>query len=498
TGGNFGVHWGKMTSQGTMEVKIPLIGIPWYDAYDRLKFEYGYDNNAWPVPGGSFQSNFNWLYEIVQRNITDPWYEARARGAILNDVVADDPAYELLPHPFKLDNSTDPILTTPDAGWSNWWQLQDQTSPPDYKEVIFPRIDYDFWKEVALQGRGTGNSYYMWPAPAGGEMYTDGVTTKSFAEWVNVCEGNKGYESEPGFYFFDTKNQLNPQGVGAAGELADGISLNSADDGPDFQMQGFIYVNAELWETTGVSGPNPGDDDCLENGGQVACYYNAPGEPYRDIGYKEVLVDLSGYSGEIKGTSDGAWSYQDLNDNGEFDLFIEEINITRPSGGAPINNVPLPKAWFVGCTIGTDCSEPHEPYLNIKYQDFAKSGGGAEPMQMGWYTAAGEVLMPKDLSGAGVPADCDATPTDCTSNKYDRDGALVDDLQPILDGVFYIEGDFELEGNAVYFGSVLVNGDVIPTGTAEVWFDEKLVKGDWPPKEMKIPRAYVTAHQTDQ
>jgi hypothetical protein len=45
---------------------------------------------------------------------------------------------------------------------------------------------------------------------------------------------------------------------------------------------------------------------------------------------------------------------------------------------------------------------------------------------------------------------------------------------------------------------VLINGDINPTGTAEVWFDERLIKDEWPPKEWPFPRAFITAISTDQ
>ena len=46
TGGNLGVHWGKMTSEEDMEFANPLIALPWHDATHRVNFESGYYNSS--------------------------------------------------------------------------------------------------------------------------------------------------------------------------------------------------------------------------------------------------------------------------------------------------------------------------------------------------------------------------------------------------------------------------------------------------------------------
>ena len=68
----------------------------------------------------------------------------------------------------------------------------------------------------------------------------------------------------------------------------------------------------------------------------------------------------------------------------------------------------------------------------------------------------------------------------------------------VVNGVMYNAGTFETQGNAKYFGSVVAQRGVIDGGgTPEFWFDERLVKGEWPPKGMSIPRVVVSVWQTD-
>ncbi|HUF17869.1 MAG TPA: pilus assembly PilX N-terminal domain-containing protein [Thermoanaerobaculia bacterium] len=480
TGGNYGVHWGKMTSQGTMEIKRALKSIPWFNAHERVHFERGYNDVLYPLGTGEFWDQHDWLTEIVERNYEDPWYEARARGDITNPI-----APALVPGPFVKDDLSNDVELDPKSGWSNWFQEQAFTSYPNYLEVIFPRIDYDFWKEIALQGVSSGQEGVYYLRPTGGENYTDGTATKNFAKWTNT---NRAVNpAKAGFYFFDTMNGLSPQGPGAPGILAPPIDVNSSDDGPTFGMMGFIYLNAESFGSSGISPP--------------AQWVNFPGEPYRDVGfqfYDEITFMTPIAPPPGQGAGNGRWDFQDVNGNGVFDVWVEEVTRARPSGGSVTFWRPVP--YTPGCSVLVDCSEPHEPYLNIVYPTEAKFGGGPREVRAEWEPNGSQTRRPKRRPGGVTPSCTDpANYSICTSNGYDRDGGMVNDLFPMLNGVMYIEGDFgDTTGNADYFGSLLVNGNVSGTGTPEVWFDERLIKGDWPPPEFNFPRVYISAHLTDQ
>jgi hypothetical protein len=518
TSGSFGVHWGKMTSELDMEIKRPLVGLPWFDAWHVMHFERGYywpdpTNNPEtgpgynhvgdPNPASGLYDQHNWLYQIWGRSLDDPWYEARAKGDILNTPAAVfDGAGNRRPHPIKYGSFNHNIENTPLYGWSNWFQGQNRSEPPlpglpgsDYKEVIFPRIDYNFWKSIAQAAAGQGNVFYLrWVA---GDQYTDGVETKRFGNWVNTVTGAK-----PGFYFFDTRNGLSPQGPGAPGQLAPAISLNSASfTGNTFKMAGFIYLNVESFGTTGINGPD-GD-------------FNAPSEPFRDIGFTRVddsVVPHVYTSDHNFGANNGRWDYQDLNGNKKFDIFLRSQPVTKPDGNSV--TVWLPVKWWPGCVpgnngdTGANCSEPHEPFLNLQYPTRACcSGPTPNPLTVGWENPTNPTRRPKELLPNGAVPNCNQSANYhlCTSNGYDERGALTRNFgntansgAPILDGILYNEGTFDTSGNAHYFGSVLVQGKVWGTGGAEVWFDDCLITGCWEDKFIEMPRVYVSAHQTDQ
>jgi hypothetical protein len=520
TGGNFGVHWGRMTSEGSLEIKRPLVGLPWFDAWNSIRFERGYfaagfgafydpsDPTSDPNDATDFCSAENWLYKIYNALIEDPWYEARAKGNIINPIsgTADQP--------FKFQNATNDIVNTPNVGWSNWFQNQDgdesgaACGAQNKKMVIFPKIDYEFWKALS-QSASTSTSgvkYLRWVA---GENYTDGIETKNFAKWVNTVTGAK-----PGFYFFDSRNGLNPQGDAPAGVLTPKVLINSSDDGPTFLMKGFIYLNSEEYGSQGINGP----------GG----WYNFPGEPYRDIGYWRVNTSVTPHEYALDagnrivvGANNGEWNYQDVNGNGRFDVFVAPRSPAIPGSASSLSNEYFPVPWTPGCTpgmngvAGADCSEPHEPYLNLVYPsvgNYAQAccGGGGAPrrVSVGWQAPNSFSKLPiKKNETTGLPITCtggNAYDPNCTSNAFDRDGPLVNNFgntsntRPILDGVLYNEGRFDSQGNAAYFGSILINGAIIGTGTPEVWFDELLIKGGWQDKFKELPRVFVTAHETEQ
>jgi Tfp pilus assembly protein PilX len=92
---------------------------------------------------------------------------------------------------------------------------------------------------------------------------------------------------------------------------------------------------------------------------------------------------------------------------------------------------------------------------------------------------------------------CSATAGQAASPVKDSTG-LPFQTDVMLDGVFYISGTFEAQGNSQYFGSVVAERGVVDGGgTPNFYFDERLIKGQWPPKGMPLPRVVISAWETD-
>ena len=77
------------------------------------------------------------------------------------------------------------------------------------------------------------------------------------------------------------------------------------------------------------------------------------------------------------------------------------------------------------------------------------------------------------------------------------DTGLAFQTTTVLDGVMYNSGTFTASGNAVYFGSFVAQQGVLDgSGNPAFYFDESLVKGNWPRKGMNMPRVIISSWQT--
>jgi hypothetical protein len=511
TNGNVQVHWGQITATGNMKLKRPFGSLPWHDAYNTVNYQYGYTasvadaNNPWVADPAStdYRKQYNWLYAIAGKTLDDPWWQARTRG----DFTGDGTGGTAVAYPYNL-----PELDLYDLAGSKTtvraiYQIQTKNEPPDYKSVLFPKFDYDFWKDTALTGDDQDNVFYLsWVS---GDKFKDkDGTVKAVEDWINVAGGSKA-----GFYFFDTQNGQNPQN-GGPGILTPEVGVK----GNPFQAQGFIYLNSKQWDSAGGAKGVDG-------------YYAAPGEPYKDIGYWKVKADgstweLSGGLHVTEKDNNGQWDHQDLPGGTDdvFDYVVAERTFKRPKDGGGTTGsdvkVYFPMPYYPGCTLKVNCSEPHEPYVNLEYNTtgavsgvtVAKvnkaSGQNQTDVTIKWSNAnsgRGQALPKKTNTGKanGAPISCNTLPgtekeivEQCTSNSWDKHGPLVP-LDPGLNGVLYVEGEFEQTGNMIFFGSILAQGDFGKAGSPDVWFDERLIKDEWPPRDFKFPRVFISAVQSD-
>ena len=110
--------------------------------------------------------------------------------------------------------------------------------------------------------------------------------------------------------------------------------------------------------------------------------------------------------------------------------------------------------------------------------------------------------MPSDVTQP-TPTPSAGTPGDATTNARDADGLPVQ-AEVNMYGVLYNSGEFSAQGNGVYFGSVVTQGGVGEShlgpggaGNPTFYFDERLVKGEWPPPELNLPLTIISVWKTD-
>jgi hypothetical protein len=309
TNGNVQVHWGQITATGTMKLKRPFGSLPWHHAYSTVNYQHGYfnplvpaDDRGWASDSAStdFTEKFDWMHALAGKTLDDPWYQARTRG----DFTGDGTGGAAVAYRYDL-----PELGLFDTSGAKTevraiFQSQTKNDPDDFKSVLFPKFDYNFWKDTALTGDDQDNVFYLtWVSD---DIFKDkDGTQKTVEDWINVADGAKS-----GFYFFDTRNGQNPQN-GGPGILTPEISVK----GNPFQAQGFIYLNTVQWDSAGGAKGVDG-------------YYAAPGEPFKDIGFWQIDEATGDWDWDVLNVehddddfaNNGKWDFQDA-PGGTTDVF---------------------------------------------------------------------------------------------------------------------------------------------------------------------------------
>lgn len=475
---------------------------------------------AWPQTLGQFD-NADFFHETLGKDFEDPWYGARAIGDNSTDgttLPRDNPATAMC-YPYNIFADEQ---STANPSWAFQWQSVNNF--PWQKRIVFPSIVYNYWKRIAQQGRGyKGIYYFSYDAASGGFKLFGNGAAKPMSYWANST--STGSNLGAGVYFFDTVDGVNPQtltGAAKTAELTPAEAWKTSNFGSSFLMEGFVYMNTVSFGTSGTGNKAPSVVDA-----------NFPGEPFRDIGAPKWNVATNAWdecppgSGIVcnTGAGDGVFTCPDLNNNGKCDIVVMVAPTWYSNDSAPLAHVSpftmsngnvtyIEKTWKSSavataeygapCTLpdkaydgtnpkATDCSEPHEPYLNLIYPATALDNNNHPSIvTVGWEAPTQQTYRPKSPNITCSAASGDA----CTSNGWDQDGARVD-LNVILYGVLYNEGQYSAEGDAAYYGSVLIQSNIVSgTGTADVFFDEKLIKGSWAPPNM--PRVIVFNEQTDE
>ena len=461
--GNFGVHWGGTYTEGDLALQsgsnFPGPGIP---RENTSRFRYADFSPAAPDLDLGTAGTQNLLVQLLTGDggdpveIRDPWGAFRAGQDILEATNEQDQ-----PWPYDYTNGV-----TDDR--SIFFQNQN---------YAFPELDYDFWKSFT-QTRARNAWYFKYAGDPGGgaPLYRKNGIGAALALQHFLNTENPGVN--PGIYFFDTANSRNPQD-GGPGVLVPELKINSGtiDSATGAMiMEGLIYTNATLVDSSGISGHT------------VRRRVNMPGEPFLDSG---IDIDRDGVVGsdfeEIETIGNNIWdfaffgstesdgqAYDELYNTPDFDAF--EVSHRYVDGEVPhAHDDPRLLADTV-----------HEPFLNLAYPDV---DAPLDPILVDFDAEiTAERLMGGDRDEDGVE--------DVLTSLRDRRGALVD-LDIIVNGIWYNEGRYEGSGNLPVYGSILMKQGFAATGSPDIFFNEGIVLGDFPPPEMQIPRVYISQVDTD-
>jgi hypothetical protein len=142
---------------------------------------------------------------------------------------------------------------------------------------------------------------------------------------------------------------------------------------------------------------------------------------------------------------------------------------------------------------GTDTVYDAEEFVNLDYA--TTMGGGGSPPTMRVKQSPGTET--NTVTAGGITA------TGTTTNARD-DAGLPVQAEVNVYGVVYNSGHFSAQGNGIYFGSVVAGNGVgeaffgaPAAGNPNIYFDERLIKGEWPPPEIELPLTIITVWKTD-
>ena len=370
TNGAFQVHWGATTaivdasispSVAQLQNRAPQ-GVPWATQNSMIS-------------GANLTNYITARAGTGSASLGDPWFRLLTGGTFNPPLDPNtSPGNLIQPYPYNSGTPT----------------ADDNSNLFQHSVVSCPSFDYDLWKQVARSG--FGDAHYFVPTGTTDSWRENGAgVAKTFAQWSKGVSG--------GFYFFDTKDGLEPDPNGT--KLVDEVSLTSSDD---WAGGGFVYLNARNMDQQGI------DPDGVNR------VLLPPGEPY---------VDTNGN-----------------------------------------------KAW-----------DPNEQYVNLAYSTTPTGAFTIDP------NSGGQTSTQTSATGESF--------TYTTSTGRDDQGIPI--LHPVnWYGVVYTSGTWSAAGNGNFFGSIVTRLGVISSGgTPDIWFDERLIKGQWPPPDLQLPRTMITVWQTD-
>ncbi len=210
-----------------------------------------------------------------------------------------------------------------------------------------------------------------------------------------------------------------------------------------------------------------------------------------------------------------AQTFREITDNAEGLFFFDTVDGLAPydnDGDGEYDNL-TPKITIQGGTWGV------KGFIYLNASDFQTKGVAGRPAT---YRAPGEPFLDKDQDGTWDPGepwinlsypttlggDYVADSADTLQDDGTNGGPVVRNTQgpPITDeaviwGVLYTNGYWDATGNAKYYGSVISKqgiGESSPSaGTPDLYWDESIARGEWPPEDWELPRVIISRWETD-
>lgn len=490
------------------------------------------------------QNNFN------PPSIGDPWLVFRARRRINISGRPWDPGNQ--PYPYSV---ADTIANGPKFdknephNWSHMFQSQ---------IVRFPPIDYQTWKDVA-QSSQPGMYYFKWIS--GVNYKRDGRgTAQTFTQWLDQYKTGIFFfdttdSTKPHDVGTGSSNLTPTHGWGTNLYVAGFIYLNSlsfdssgAGGGTtkECNMPGEVFLDDGI--DLHAPAQSTGDgcicirydalDGCVLGVQPIGACNNPSFEDGDDCKCTSTQLSTINASADEKAVAlreadtfrNGIWD-SDINNDGITDAsgdittlgsawtnFISnnEGGGTGYTGGHGYNKGVLPGYAFANrLRQGRNADNAHldwkrDPrFLNHLgesgwnstvgrqvYEPFLNFNSPTNGSTIAAWANDHGVTVDFRAEGEAVERNGSGTIVKSTTRSRDATGPLMN-LDLHINGIFYNEGNYTGSGNMKIYGSMLMRGGYAGTGSVDVWFNEDLVKGRFPPPSWNLPRIYSTARDTN-
>ncbi|MFQ5719502.1 MAG: PilX N-terminal domain-containing pilus assembly protein [Acidobacteriota bacterium] len=138
---------------------------------------------------------------------------------------------------------------------------------------------------------------------------------------------------------------------------------------------------------------------------------------------------------------------------------------------------------------------PGEPYVDLNNNSQFDTG---EPFVNLQYNSGNFVVDSTATQTVSADADGDGT-AETYSTTVGRDTLGPPFSRSInMYGIFYTSGTFQAQGNFAYYGSVVGKAGVGPgSGTPDIYWDDRIVQGGWPPPGIDLPRVIISRWEVE-
>ncbi len=316
----------------------------------------------------------------------------------------------------------------------------------------------------------------------------------NLANWITANNGTTNADFDPWF------------------KLRAGGTITGAPDPNSIQVYPYVPITTVANDTTAIFQNSPSTCPAFEyqiwknvalSGGQNIHYmvYSATNS-YKEDGLG-TAQDLKAWTNGKEGfwffdTTDrlppnatgsnigGAMGLSGTWNSAGFIYMNSDWDSTGTGGGVNRVLIPPGEPWVDADADGV--ADPGE-YVNLKYP--TSLSGGFRPYTDGHASNPAQTASVTSTNGITYSY---------TTKPSARDTQGIPFTDTIhFQGVLYVEGEFQFNGNLNVFGAVVTKGGMTSTsaGTPDIYFDERLIKGDWPPPELELPRTMVTFWETD-